>query len=280
MRELKEIENNYLYYIRNINFYPLIDEHEEKRLGKLIRQGDERARDKMIKSNLRLVIKIAIQYYNYSSNLNLMDLIQEGNIGLIKAVDKFDHRKKTRFSTYASWWIRHYIIRAAIRKEFQINLPNAKWELILKIERTINDLYKKQNRMPCLAEIEEELGINVNKIKSIMAYIYPILSLETNIGMDSELVLMDLLSCNNYNPENLTFNKDLIEYEGKVLGSLLKNEAKVLSYVFGLNNCQRLTLREIAKKIGLSAEAVRQIKLKALDKIRKEYTELRDYLTN
>ncbi|MDD5067767.1 MAG: RNA polymerase sigma factor RpoD/SigA [bacterium] len=280
MKDIKEIENNYLYYIRNINYYPLLDEKEEKRLGKLIRKGDIHARDKLIKSNLRLVIKIAIQYYNYSTNLNLMDLIQEGNIGLIKAVDKFDYRKRTRFSTYASWWIRHYIIRAAIRKEFQINLPNAKWELILKIEKTINDLYKKFNRMPCLTEIEDELGINVNKIKSIIAYIYPIMSLETNIGMDSELVLMDLLSSNNYNPENLTFDKDLIEYEGRILNTLMENEAKVLNYVFGLNNCKKLTLREIAKKIGLSAEAVRQIKLKALDKIKREYTELKDYLTN
>lgn len=278
IKETKDVQNDYLYYVKNVNYYPLLTFEEEQKLAKLVRDGDREAREKLINSNLRLVIKIALQYYR--PYINLMDLVQEGNIGLILAADKFDYRRKLRFSTYSSWWIKHYIARSIIKKENQIQLPLRKWELLTKVRCAINELSKKLNREPNLEEIENELQLKNGKIKDVINYIHPVLSLDTTIGMDSDLVLIDLLKSKDCRPEDMVIENDLHEYADKIMGCLVEREAQILKYRYGLNNCKKLTLKKIGKMIGVSAETVRQIELKALEKVRKNFKELREYITN
>lgn len=270
--------NSYTNYIRNINYYPLLDFNQEQQLARKLKGGDKRAREKLIKSNLKLVIKIALQYYK--PRFNLMDLIQEGNVGLIVAVDKFDHRKRLRFSTYSSWWIKHYISRSILKREFHINLPLRKGELLFKVEKTICILFKKLNRLPNVREIEMDLGISSDKIKEVLEYIFPVLSLDSIIKPDSDISLMDMIGSNEYRPDHIVFRNDLYEYELKILNSLVKKEAEVLKYRYGFYDGKKLSLKAVAKIFGVSPEAIRQTELRALNRIRIRFKELKDYLVN
>ncbi len=280
MKEMtvNKIADNYMYYVKNINYYSLLDFTQEQKLAKKVRDGDKRARDLLINSNLKLVIKIAMQYYK--SSYNLMDLIQEGNMGLIVAVDKFDYRKKLRFSTYSSWWIKHYVSRSILKKELHINLPLRKGELLFKVERAMCHLFKKLNRLPNINELEFELKVKSQKIKEILEYILPVLSLDCVVKHDSEISLMDMVVSTQYQPEDMVFRHNLYEYELNILNTLIKKEAEVIKYRYGFYDGERLSLKAVAKIFKVSPEAIRQTELRALKRIRIRYKELRDYLVN
>lgn len=275
---VRSVTDNYMNYIKNINYYPLLNFDQEQNLAKKVKGGDKRARDKLINSNLKLVIKIAMQYYK--TQYNLMDLIQEGNIGLIIAVDKFDYRKKLRFSTYSSWWIKHYVSRGILKRELHINLPLRKGELLFKVERAICDLFKTLNRLPNIEDLESELHVKAKKIKEVLEYVFPVLSLDSTIKSDSSLCLMDMVRSDQYQPEDMVFRQNLYEHELNILNSLVKREAEVLKYRYGFYNGKKLSLKAVAKIFDVSAEAIRQTELRALNRIRIRHKELKDYLVN
>ena len=278
MSQLNEVENSYLAYIKDVNCHPILTFKEEQELGKKTRKGDKTARAILIKSNLKLVIKIAIHYYN--PKYNLMDLIQEGNIGLIIAVDKFDYKKKFRFSTYSSWWIKHYITRSILKKEFHVNMPLRKVELLFKLEKSIYSLFQKFDRIPKIEELVKDLGVRVEKVKDIMKYTSPILSLDSNIGPNNDMSLMDIISSRDYQPDELVFNHHLLEYELNILKTLIKRDAEIIKYRYGFYDGKNLTLKEASKLFGISPEAIRQIELRTLKKIRINHRDLKDYLIN
>ena len=278
MSRLNEVENSYLDYIKDINCHPILTFEEEQDLGKKTKKGDKNARAILIRSNLKLVVKIAIHYYK--PKYNLMDLIQEGNIGLIIAVDKFNHRKKFRFSTYSSWWIKHYITRSILKKEFHINMPLRKVELLFKLEKSIYSLFQKFERIPKLDELVKDLGVRVEKIKEIMKYTSPILSLDSAIGPNNDMSLMDIISSRDIQPDELVFNSYLLEYELNILETLIKRDAEIIKYRYGFYDGKNLTLKEASKLFGISPEAIRQIELRTLKKIRLNHRDLKDYLIN
>ncbi len=278
MKKTGELENSYLFYIKDIKCSPLLSFEQEQALAKKTKANDREARDKLIRSNLKLVIKIAMQYYN--SRFNLMDLIQEGNIGLMIAVDKFDHRKKLRFSTYSTWWIRHYITRSILKKEFQINVPIRKMELLYKMEKTMYKMVETLKRLPNIEELEQELRVKAKKIKDVLNYIAPVLSLDSNINSDNNSSLMDIIGSEDYQPEKMVFKHHLIEYELKILNTLIKRDAEIIKYRYGFYNGNYLTLKNVAKIFNITPEAVRQIELKALKRIRVQYKDLRSFIIN
>lgn len=271
-----ELNNTYLSYIKDINRYPVLNFKEEQELARKARNGNKGAKEKLIKSNLKLVIKIAMYYHR--PKYDLMDLIQEGNMGLMISADKFDYRRRLRFSTYSSWWIRHYIVRNILHREYHINIPFKKASLLPKLEKSINNLHRKLNRLPNIKELERELHVNANKIKDMMVYIIPILSLDKSIGTNSDLNLMDIISSKEYQPEEIIFNRYLAEYELKILNSLVKREGEILKYRYGFYNGINLTLREMAKIFNITSEGVRLIELRALEKIRANHKDLKDFL--
>lgn len=269
-------EDSYLLYIREIKNSPLLSFEQEQILAQRSKEGDKEARQELIKSNLKLVIKIAMQYYR--PRYNLMDLIQEGNIGLLVAVDKFNYKKKLRFSTYSTWWIKHYIIRSILQKEFHIYLPLNKGSLLFRMERTIFEIIKKFNRTPDVRELEQELNVKGAKIKDMLDYVAPVLSLDSLTDSSQELNLMDNINSGYYQPEEIMFHNNLVEYESMILNSLIKRDAEILRYRYGFYNGKNLTLKNLAKIFNITSEAVRQIELKVLKKIRLQYKDLKSYL--
>jgi RNA polymerase primary sigma factor len=278
MEELREQENSYLSYIKDIKYYPLLDFQQEQRLAQKVQKGDKEAREKLIRSNLKLVIKIVMRYYN--PRYDLMDLIQEGNIGLMTAVDKFDPGKRLRFSTYSTWWIRHYIIRSIIKREFQINIPLRKMQLLYRIERSIYKLFERFRRLPDIRELEQELNVKSKEIKDMLNYITPILSLDTPLNSENNQNLMDTIGSRDYHPEEIVFNHYLFDYELKIMKSLVKRDAEILKYRYGFHNGRYLTLKNVAKIFNITPEAVRQIEIKAFRKIRMQHKDLRNFLSN
>ncbi len=273
-----DVENSYLTYINDINTYPLLSFEEEQKVAKEVQRGDKRARERLINSNLKLVVKIAMQYYR--PRYNLMDLIQEGNIGLIIAVDKFNHSRKLRFSTYSSWWIKHFITRSILKKEFHISMPLRKVELLFRMEHSIYSLFQRHDRVPNIKELVKELGVKAEKIKDVIEYTSPILSLDSSIGPDSDLSLMDMISSKDYQPDEMVFNHYLLEYELRVLNSLVKRDAEIIKYRYGFYDGRSMTLKEVAKVFDISPEAIRQIELRTLEKIKLNHGDLRDYFIN
>ena len=275
---LDDVENSYLAYIKDINNHALLSFEEEQETAKRTQKGDKRARTRLISSNLRLVVKIAMQYYK--PRYNLMDLIQEGNIGLIIAVDKFNHNRKLRFSTYSSWWIKHFITRSILKKEFHINMPLRKVELLFRMEHSIYSLFRKYDRVPKIKELVRELGVKAEKIKEIMAYTSPVLSLDSSFGPNSDVSLMEMISSTEYQPDEIAFNHHLLERELNILKTLIKRDAEIIKHRYGFYDGKSLTLKKVAKIFKISPEAIRQIELRTLKKIRINHRDLRDYMIN
>ncbi len=257
-------------YLKEIGRTPLLSSKEEKELAKRNEAGDEIARQKLIQANLRLVVSIAKRYVNRSPHLSILDLIQEGNIGLSRAVDKFDYRRGFKFSTYATWWIRQAVTRALADYSRTIRIPVHMVETITKYTQTKRRLMQELGREPLPEEIATEMNLDVEKVHYIQKISQEVISLETPIGEDDEdSTLSDFIKDEtSMSPDQLANAALLRDQIKEVLTDLTERERKILSMRFGLEDNIPHTLEEVGKVFGVTRERIRQIEAKALDKIR------------
>ena len=266
--------NTYLYQISSDK---LLTAEEEKSLSKRILAGDEEAREVLINSNLRLVVKIAKGYLTHE--MELLDLIQEGNVGLIKAAEKFDFRKNVRFSTYASFWIRQSIARAISNKSRMIRFPHRKEERLRKISKAQQKLIRELGRDPHTEELAGETKLDESDVKSILTLPNRIVSIEST--SDSDLFsLKNVVDDPKYSPDYIVMRNYLKEKTKQMLEILSDKEKKVLLLRYSFLQGERYTLKEIGKKLGISPETVRQIEMRALKKIREHFSHLREFLVS
>jgi RNA polymerase primary sigma factor len=264
-------------YFQQIKHSRLLTFDEELELSRRIQDGDEEARQRLIESNLRLVVKIAKGYL--ATDVQFLDLIQEGNLGLIKAAAKYDYRKKVRFSTYAAWWIRQSIVRALSNKRRAIRLPHRKEEALKKIQKTFYLLNQKYVRKPSVDEVADELSMSVEDVNAILNASATISSLDGETGTDSGR-LIDLCEDDSFNPDRDLMQKSMREETMRFLEHLLDKERQILMYRFAFYGGKKYTLKSIGTKLGISPETVRQIELRALKKLRRHADELKDYVYN
>jgi len=262
-------------YFNQIKAYPLLEPEEELRLARLIQQEDQNALHKLIKANLRLVVKIARPYG--APDIPFMDLIQEGNMGLMHAAEKFDPEKKLRFCTYAGWWIRQFIIRYLTNKRRIVRLPHRKEEILRRIQYTYHTLSQTLMHQPRTEDIACELGISVQDIDFIVNMSSGPLSLELDTGREDNATVMEMHEDYTYSPERALFRQYYRDGARRFLDRLKDREKQVLSYRYQLDDGKPYTLKEIGDKMDLSPETVRQIEKKALAKIRNHADELKQF---
>jgi RNA polymerase primary sigma factor len=256
-------------YLKEIGRTPLLKKEEEKELAKRSEKGDEEARQRLIKANLRLVVSIAKRYINRTPHLSILDLIQEGNIGLSRAVDKFDYRKGFKFSTYATWWIRQAINRALADQSRTVRIPVHMVEVISKYTQTRRQLMQELGRDPLAEEVAAEMGIDVDKVRHIQKISQEVLSIETPIGDEEDSTLSDFIQDDrNPTPAQLAARAYLRDLIKEILHDLSEREQKILNMRFGLEDGVQHTLEEVGKVFGVTRERIRQIEAKALEKIR------------
>jgi RNA polymerase primary sigma factor len=260
-------------YFNQVRTIPLLSFEEALELSRRIQHGDEEARQKLIRANLRLVIKIARSYA--ASGVPLMDIIQEGNLGLIRAAEKYDHARNIRFSTYAGWWIRQAISRYVANGQRPIRLPHRKEVMLHRIRRAAQSLSQSLARQPRTAEIAEYVGIPVKEAEQLIKAGDRVVSLELETGPDESLVIEDLHEDYTYNPERMFLRKNLRADTIRFLGMLKDREKRILMDRYQLGGARGHTLKAIGDRMGISPEAVRQIEKKALAKIRCHADELR-----
>lgn len=266
-------------YLKEIGKVPLLTGAEERELAIRMEQGDEEAKKKLCESNLRLVVSIAKRYLN--RGLSFLDLIQEGNLGLIKAVDKFDYTKGYKFSTYATWWIRQAITRSIADQARTIRIPVHMVETINKLIRISRQLLQELGREPTSEEIAKEMGITVEKVREIKKISQDPVSLETPIGEEEDSHLGDFIPDDDVPaPVEAAAYSMLKEQLMEVLDTLSEREKKVLMLRFGLEDGRPRTLEEVGKEFNVTRERIRQIEAKALRKLRhpSRSKKLRDYL--
>ena len=267
-------------YLREIGRIPLIKTEDEIRLAKLIEKGDQVAKKKLAEANLRLVVSIAKKYIG--RGLSLLDLVQEGNTGLLRAVEKFDHRKGYKFSTYATWWIRQAITRAIADQARTIRIPVHMIETINKLIRVQRQLVQDLGREPLPEEIAAEMQIGVDKVEHILKISQATVSLESPVGEEEDSRLGDFIE----DKESLSPEENAIYQlmRGHVADSMIilqPREQKILKLRFGLEDGRTRTLEEVGREFGVTRERIRQIEAKALQKLRKheESQKLKDYLS-
>lgn len=270
-------------YLREIGKIPLLTLEEESELSKKAMAGDRKAKDRMAEANMRLVVSIAKRYSG--RGLDLLDLIQEGNTGLLRAVDKFDPEKGFKFSTYATWWIRQAITRAIADQARTIRIPVHMVETINKLMRTQRRLTQELNRDPTNEELAKEMDMEVEKIEHIMKIKQDITSLDAGIGREDndgeESTLGDFIEDEDTaSPEESASSQLLKEQVREILGSLSDRERKILEMRFGLNGTKSHTLEEVGLEFAVTRERIRQIEAKALLKLRKhkDSKKLHEYL--
>lgn len=266
-------------YLKEIGKVPLLSPDEEIELAKKIELGDEEAKKKLAESNLRLVVSIAKRYAG--RGMQLLDLIQEGNLGLIKAVEKFDYRKGYKFSTYATWWIRQAITRAIADQARTIRIPVHMVETINRLVRTQRQLVQKLGREATPEELAKELNMPVERVREIMKISQDPVSLETPIGEEEDSHLGDFIQDNNVEvPADAATYTLLHEQLMDVLSTLTEREQKVLRLRFGLDDGRPRTLEEVGRQFNVTRERIRQIEAKALRKLRHPSRSkiLKDYL--
>ena len=266
-------------YLKEIGKVPLLTADEEIELAKRMEEGDEEAKKRLCEANLRLVVSIAKRYVG--RGMLLLDLIQEGNLGLIKAVDKFDYTKGYKFSTYATWWIRQAITRSIADQARTIRIPVHMVETINKLIRVSRQLLQELGREPTPEEIAEEMGISVDKVREIQKVAQEPVSLETPIGEEEDSHLGDFIPDEDVpQPVEAAAFSLLKEQLNEVLDTLTDREQKVLKLRFGLDDGRARTLEEVGKEFDVTRERIRQIEAKALRKLRhpSRSKKLKDYL--
>ena len=266
-------------YLKEIGRVPLLSSEEEVELAQRMAQGDNYAKKRLSEANLRLVVSIAKRYVG--RGMQFLDLIQEGNLGLIKAVEKFDHTKGFKFSTYATWWIRQAITRAIADQARTIRIPVHMVETINKVKKVSNQLLHKNGHEPTADEIAKELDMPVDKVREIMRVAQEPVSLETPIGEEEDSHLGDFIPDDDAPaPAEAASHTLLKEQLGDVLQTLTPREEKVLRLRFGLEDGRSRTLEEVGKEFNVTRERIRQIEAKALRKLRhpSRSKKLRDYL--
>jgi RNA polymerase primary sigma factor len=257
-------------YLREIGKVPLLNREEEVDLAKRIIQGDEKARQSLIRANLRLVVSIAKRYSGRSSHLSFLDLIQEGTLGLIKAVEKFDYRRGYKFSTYATWWIRQAITRSLADHARTIRIPVHMVETISKYTQIRRKLLQELGRDPLPEEVSAEMGLELRKIRHIMKISQDTVSLETPVGDEEDNTTLEEFVENKkeLSPSELMARKMLKEHIYEIIADLSDREKKILEMRFGLSDNITHTLEEVGQVFGVTRERIRQIEAKALTKIR------------
>ena len=273
------IEDPVRMYLKEIGKVPLLSAEEEIELAKRMEQGDENAKKRLAEANLRLVVSIAKRYVG--RGMLFLDLIQEGNLGLIKAVEKFDYRKGYKFSTYATWWIRQAITRAIADQARTIRIPVHMVETINKLIRVSRQLLQELGREPTPEEIAEAMDMPVDRVREILKISQEPVSLETPIGEEEDSHLGDFIQDDNVPvPADAAAFTLLKEQLVEVLGTLTEREQKVLRLRFGLDDGRARTLEEVGKEFNVTRERIRQIEAKALRKLRhpSRSRKLKDYL--
>ena len=273
------IEDPVRMYLKEIGKVPLLSAEEEIELAQRMEEGDQEAKKRLAEANLRLVVSIAKRYVG--RGMLFLDLIQEGNLGLIKAVEKFDHTKGFKFSTYATWWIRQAITRAIADQARTIRIPVHMVETINKVKKVSSQLLHEYGHDPSAEEIAERLDMPVDKVREIMRVAQEPVSLETPIGEEEDSHLGDFIQDDNVpvpaDAAAFTLLKEQLE---EVLGTLTEREQKVLTLRFGLEDGRARTLEEVGREFNVTRERIRQIEAKALRKLRhpSRSRKLKDYL--
>lgn len=275
----KESTDPVRQYLREIGKVPLLNAEEEVELAKRYEKEEKFAKDKLTESNLRLVVSIAKKYIG--RGLSLLDLIQEGNQGLIRAVEKYDWRKGYKFSTYATWWIRQAITRAIADQARTIRIPVHMVETINKLYRISRKLMQELGREPTPEEIAEEAELEPDRVREIFKIAQQVASLEAPVGEDKESFLGDFIPDEEtLSPVDQASKQLLKDHLDEVLSTLSDREAKVLKLRFGLDGSKQMTLEEVGKVFGVTRERIRQIEAKALRKLKhpSRRKKLQDYL--
>ena len=261
------VDNSIKIYMREMGQFSMLSADEEIKLANRIAEGDQSAKNELVEANLRLVVSLARHYQG--CGLSYQDLIQEGNIGLIKAAEKFDVSKGFRFSTYASWWIKQALSRAIADQSRTIRIPVHMTENINKFKKTERELLSQLNREPKIKEIADAMGISEKQAKEIQSYIVEPTSLDIQVGDDDDTTIGSFIEDTHFvNPESAYIKESNGDIVNAVLDTLSDREANILRLRFGIGGKKAMTLEEVGKEYGLTRERIRQIEAKALRKLR------------
>ena len=261
------VDNSIKIYMREMGQFSMLSADEEVKLAHKIAEGDQSAKNELVEANLRLVVSLARHYQG--CGLSYQDLIQEGNIGLIKAAEKFDVSKGFRFSTYASWWIKQALSRAIADQSRTIRIPVHMTENINKFKKTERELLSQLNREPKIKEIADAMGISEKQAKEIQSYIVEPTSLDIQVGDDDDTTIGSFVEDTHFvNPESAYIKESNGDVVNAVLDTLSDREANILRLRFGIGGKKAMTLEEVGKEYGLTRERIRQIEAKALRKLR------------